>query len=217
MLERAADDGEVLDRVESRLPAGFGKLTPLGRAQYLEITTFLDGYLLHSQGDRMLMGNSVEGRFPFLDYRVAEFAAALPDRMKVRGLQEKYLLRKAVAPLLPDEIAARRKRPYRAPIVSAFVGSSAPEYVHELLDPGRLADVGLLDPEAVGRLRAKCEAAPERVGETDEMGLVGALSVMLLHDRLVAAPMLAEPAEARRVVVGATVRGHPFEPAVVAS
>ena len=217
VLERAADDGEVLDRVESRLPAGFGKLTPLGRAQYLEITTFLDGYLLHSQGDRMLMGNSVEGRFPFLDYRVAEFAAALPDRMKVRGLQEKYLLRKAVAPLLPDEIAARRKRPYRAPIVSAFVGSSAPEYVHELLDPGRLADVGLLDPEAVGRLRAKCEAAPEHVGETDEMGLVGALSVMLLHDRLVAAPMLAEPAEASRVVVGATVHGHPFESAVVAS
>jgi asparagine synthase (glutamine-hydrolysing) len=215
VLERAAGDGDVLDRVESRLPAGFGKLTPLGRAQYLEIMTFLDGYLLHSQGDRMLMGNSVEGRFPFLDYRVAEFAAALPDRMKVRGLQEKYLLRKAVAPLLPDEIAARRKRPYRAPIVSSFVGPGAPAYVSELLDPDRVADVGLLDADAVARLRAKCERAGERgVGETDEMGLVGALSVMLLHERLVAEPVLAETAAATRVVVGDTVRDRPSEAAL---
>ena len=83
-------------------------MTPLGRAQYLEIMTFLEGYLLHSQGDRMLMGNSIEGRFPFLDYRVAEFAAALPDEMKVRGLQEKYLLRKAV------ELRASGRRSRRA-------------------------------------------------------------------------------------------------------
>ncbi len=206
VLESAARHGDVLDRIVERLPDDFGELTPLGRAQYLEVMTFLDGYLLHSQGDRMLMGNSVEGRFPFLDYRVAEFAAGLPDRMKVRGLQEKYLLRKAVAPLLPEEIAARRKRPYRAPIVSSFVGPGAPDYVDELLDPARLADVGLLDGDAVARLRAKCEAAPERVGETDEMGLVGALSVMLLHDQLVAHPVLAETAEATRVVVGASVR-----------
>lgn len=216
VLERAAADGDVLDRVEARLPSGFGELTPLGRAQYLEIMTFLDGYLLHSQGDRMLMGNSVEGRFPFLDYRVAEFAAALPDRMKVRGLQEKYLLRKAVAPLLPDEIAARRKRPYRAPIVSSFVGPRAPEYVHELLDPNRVAAAGLLDADAVSRLRAKSEASPERVGETDEMGLVGALSVMLLHDRLVSNPTLAAPAVATRVVVGDTVRNRPSEHALAA-
>ncbi len=82
--------------------------------------------------------------------------------------------------------------------------------------PTRLRDVGLLDPDAVSRLVAKCEAAGEQgVGETDEMGLVGALSVMLLHDRLVARPGLAEPAEPTRVVVGASVRGH-SEPALVA-
>ena len=69
--------------------------------------------------------------------------------MKVRGLQEKYLLKKTVAPLLPPEISARRKRPYRAPIASAFVGPGAPEYVRELLDPERLRDVGLFDPDAI--------------------------------------------------------------------
>jgi len=214
LLDRAAGEGDVLKRVEERLPHGFEQLTALGQAQYLEIMTFLDGYLLHSQGDRMLMGHSIEGRFPFLDVRVAEFAAALPDEMKLRGLQEKYLLRKAVAPLLPAAIAARRKRPYRAPIASAFTGPHAPEYVREVLAPARLQEAGIFQPEAIGRLVRKCETADgQRVGETDEMGLVGAISTMLLHERFVARPTLAAPAKATRIVVGDSVRGSVPEPA----
>jgi asparagine synthase (glutamine-hydrolysing) len=214
VLDGAAREGDTLERVEARLPDGFGELTPLGKAQYLEILTFLDTYLLHSQGDRMLMGNSIEGRFPFLDYRVAEFAAALPDRMKIRGLEEKYLLRKAAEPLLPADISARRKRPYRAPIVSAFVGPQAPEYVRELLAPEHLRSVGIFSPEAVERLVQKCERpGAAGVGETDEMGLVGTISVMLLHDRFVERPTLAARAEPTRVVVGDQVRHVGAEPA----
>jgi asparagine synthase (glutamine-hydrolysing) len=207
VLDRAGRDGDVLERVQDRLPSGFEDLTPLGKAQYLEVMTFLDSYLLHSQGDRMLMGHSIEGRFPFLDYRVAEFAAALPDRMKLRGLEEKYLLRQVAAPLLPPEISARRKRPYRAPIASAFVGPRAPEYVREMLSGSRLRDAGIFDPDAVERLVHKCESAGESgVGETDEMGLVGMISVMLLHEQLVARPSLAEPREPTRFVVGDVVQ-----------
>jgi asparagine synthase (glutamine-hydrolysing) len=218
ILEHAALEGDSQARVEARLPEGFDELTPLGKAQYLEIMTFLDTYLLHSQGDRMLMGNSIEGRFPFLDYRVAEFAAALPDTLKVRGLEEKYLLRKAAEPFLPAEISARRKRPYRAPIVSAFVGPQAPDYVRELLDPEHLRAVGLVRPDAVARLVAKCEApGAAGVGETDEMGLVGTLSVLILHDRLVARPTLAPPAEPTRVVVGDQVRDSGPEPVSLAA
>jgi asparagine synthase (glutamine-hydrolysing) len=214
VLDRAAEEGDALERLRDRLPEGFDRLTPLGQAQYLEIMTFLDCYLLHSQGDRMLMGHSIEGRFPFLDFRVAEFAAALPDEMKLHGLQEKYLLRKATAPLLQAEIASRKKRPYRAPIVSAFVGPGAPEYVGELLEPRRLEDVGVFKPEAVGRLVRKCEAAGEAgVGETDEMALVGTISVMLLHDRLVARPTLAAPVEPTKMVVGDTVQPSAPRPA----
>ena len=161
----------------------------------------------------MLMGNSVEGRFPFLDFRVAEFAARLPDEMKLRGLQEKYLLRKAVAPFRPADIAARRKRPYRAPIVASFVGPRAPEYVGELLSPRCLSDVGVFQPDAVARLVRKCESADEHgVSETDEMGLVGTISVMLLHERLVAHPAVAAAAEPTRIVVGDAVRTSLREP-----
>jgi asparagine synthase (glutamine-hydrolysing) len=208
VVERGAERGDPAERIEARLPSWFGEMTPLGRAQYLEITTFLEGYLLHSQGDRMLMGHSIEGRFPFLDYRVAEFAASLPDALRLRGLTEKYLLRKAVEPRLPADIAARKKRPYRAPIVGAFVGADAPEYVGELLAQQRLEAAGLFSPEAVARLVRKCEAGAPRdaVSETDEMALVGVLSVMLLHERFVADPRPAEPLVPDRVVVGDEVR-----------
>jgi asparagine synthase (glutamine-hydrolysing) len=201
---RAADD--PLARLLHRLPPAFERFTPLGRAQYVEIQTFLEGYLLHSQGDRMLMGHSIEGRFPFLDYRVAEFAAALPDSLRLRGLEEKYALRRAVSTFLPEEVYARRKRPYRAPIGQVFVGSGAPEYVRELLAPERLREVGIFRPESVQRVVAKFEATGgTRVSETDEMALVGAISTMLLHEQFVARPALAAPARPTRVVVGATV------------
>lgn len=206
LRDAAAAAGDPLARVAACLPPSFGELTPLGRAQYLEITTFLDAYLLHSQGDRMLMGNSIEGRFPFLDHRVAEFAARLPDDLRLRGLEEKHLLRRAVAPLLPRQVWERRKRPYRAPIAAAFVGPDAPAYVRELLDDRAIADAGIFDPAAVARVRAKCEAnVATGLSETDEMALVGIVSTMLLHDRLVARPTLAEPLVPTRVVVGDAV------------
>ena len=58
---------------------------------------FSPGYILSSQSDRMAMAHSVEGRFPFLDYRVVEFAAKLPARLKMKVLNQKYLLKKAFA------------------------------------------------------------------------------------------------------------------------
>jgi len=209
VLERAAAEGDPAQRLIGRLPPAFENFSPLARAQYLEIRTFLQGYLLHSQGDRMLMGNSVEGRFPFLDHRLAEFAARLPDRMRLRGLREKHLLRKAVAPLLPPEIVRRDKRPYRAPILRAFVGPDAPEFVEELLSPEALSKAGCFQAKGVGRLLDKCQRNLERgVGEVDEMALVAVLSTMLLHRCLVEKPQLAAPARPTKLVQGA----GPFAP-----
>ena len=206
LLERAWEAGDPMERLIARLPEGFSGFSALGRAQYLEIRTFLQGYLLHSQGDRMLMGNSVEGRFPFLDHRLAEFASRLPDRMRLRGLEEKYLLRKAVRPILPRTIAKREKRPYRAPILRAFMVGAGKERFLPLLQHDTLARAGLFDPELVDRLVKKCERNIERgVSETDEMALVGVLSAMLLHEQFVESPRLAEPASPNREVRGATV------------
>lgn len=193
-------------RLSDRLPPYFRTMGPLGQAQYLEVITFMTGFLLHSQGDRMLMANSVEGRFPFLDVDVVEFAALLPERLRLRDLREKYLLRKALANVLPEEINRRPKRPYRAPILRAFFGEGAPDYVSELLSPERLETTGLFNTPAVIKLAEKATRYTETgLSESDEMGLVGVLSTMLLDDLMVKAPILAPPAVAKRVVLGDAV------------
>jgi asparagine synthase (glutamine-hydrolysing) len=149
----------------------------------------------------MLMGHSIEGRFPFVDYRLAELAGRLPDSMRLRGLREKYALRRVGERYLPAEIHSRPKIPYRAPIRDVFFGSHAPEYVDEMLRPERVAEAGVLEPAAVERIVAKFRTG-RTVSETDEMAVVGAISIMLLHERLVAKPELAPPLQATRVVVG---------------
>lgn len=203
-LLAAEEGGAPEERLLASLPDEFARWGPLGQAQYLEIRTFLQGYLLHSQGDRVLMGNSVEGRFPFLDRRLAGFAAGLPEQLRLRGLRDKYLLRQAVAPLLPAAILARPKLPYRAPIAAAFTGPGAPEYVRELLDPARLDATGLFDGARVARLLAKAEGIG--LGETDEMALVGALSTMLLHELMIERPTLAPAAVPDLTVVAGGAR-----------
>lgn len=185
-IQAAMASGDPAARFIAELPEGFDQLSGLSKAQHLEIHSFLEGYLLHTQGDRMLMGHSVEGRFPFLDHRLAEFAATVPDWMRLRGLTEKYLLRKAVGPLIPELIAKRPKRPYRAPILKAFVGPGAPDWVAELLSPEATLAAGVFDPRKVKALYDKCQKNIEAgVSETDEMALVGVLSTMWLDRHFV--------------------------------
>jgi asparagine synthase (glutamine-hydrolysing) len=162
------------------LPAGFPGWSSLAQAQYLEITTFLSPYLLSSQGDRVAMAHAVEGRFPFLDYRVVAFANRLPDEEKLLGLSEKWLLRRLGRQHLPPEIWTRRKRPYRAPIRRSFFHTGAPAYVAELLSERAVTASELFNPTAVVQLARKAESAPQ-VSEVEEMMLVGILSAQLLH------------------------------------
>jgi asparagine synthase (glutamine-hydrolysing) len=92
------------------LPAAYSRWDGLCQAQYLEAAYLLPGYILSSQGDRVAMAHSVEGRFPFLDHRVVEFAARLPPRLKMKALDEKHLLKRCASGLVPDSV---RRRPTR--------------------------------------------------------------------------------------------------------
>lgn len=166
------------------LPANFGGWNLLSRAQYLEIAGFMGSYLLCSQGDRVAMAHSVEGRFPFLDYRVAEFCGRLPSRLRLRGLRDKYLLRKLGATLLPAEIWNRPKKPYRAPIHRSFFNAKEAPYVRELLSAPAIRVSGLFNPLAVEKLVAKIDQG-QALGETDDMAVAGILSTQLVHQRFV--------------------------------
>ena len=78
-----------MQRIGRQLPQQFDAWSPLSKAQYLESTLFLSNYLLSSQGDRMAMANSIEGRFPFLDHRVVELAAQMPAKLRLKRTQRK--------------------------------------------------------------------------------------------------------------------------------
>jgi asparagine synthase (glutamine-hydrolysing) len=211
-----AEAGAPLSGLLDRLPRRARDLQPLDRAQYLEVVTFLEGYLLHSQADRMLMRHSVEGRFPYLDHRVAELAARLPARLRLLGLHEKVGLRKATAGLVPPEIRARKKWPYRAPIAGPMLSTAAGRELLERLDPQHVAAVGLFDAQSVSALTAKLTAQDAvKVSEVDEMALVGALSTMLLHEAFVASPSLAPPATPVKVVERTREPPGPIRHAVV--
>jgi asparagine synthase (glutamine-hydrolysing) len=207
----ALADYDSRPELDQLLDPDLASWDPLSQAQYLEVRTFLTPYLLSSQGDRMAMAHSVEGRFPFLDHRVVEFAGTIPYPMRMRGLSEKRMLKEAVRDLVPEDIWRRPKRPYRAPISEAFCGRDAPEYVAELLAPEAIRATGLFNPVAVSRLLAKCQSHPH-VSENDNMALVGVLSAQLWHENFIRSFNLGSVIERTDIVdIG---RDMPFAAAV---
>jgi asparagine synthase (glutamine-hydrolysing) len=166
------------------LPAPFASWSPLAQDQYLEKRTLLAGYLLSSQGDRMLMAHSVEGRFPFLDSNVIALANSLPDSYKLRALDEKHVLKRAAAGAVPADIVARKKQPYRAPDAAALINAS---YVDDMLCAPALRDAGVFEPQPVLQLLRKCRARMDgQFSNADNMALAGILSTQLLHHQLIA-------------------------------
>jgi asparagine synthase (glutamine-hydrolysing) len=202
-LRRAAQPVDVTARLLASLPEDFSRWSFLAQDQYLEVRTLLSGYLLASQGDRMLMGHSVEGRFPFLDAEVVELANSLPARYKLRVLDEKHVLKRSARGLIPDEILRRPKQPYRSPDALSFVGPGAPDWVQAVVDPAAVAAAGVFDPAAVERLWRKCQrvGGREQFSNADNMALVGVLSTGLLHQQLVQrTPERAPPPRFQTVV-----------------
>jgi asparagine synthase (glutamine-hydrolysing) len=168
--------------LEAQLPKAFNSWNPLGQAQYLESTLLLPGYILSSQGDRVAMAHSVEGRYPFLDYRVVQFASRLPARLKLKVLNEKYLLKRMAAGLIPESIRKRPKQPYRAPDGVCFFASKGAEWVHDVLSPSNIARHGLFDAPAVERLARKFREG-QAIGIRDNMAMVGVISTQLMADQ----------------------------------
>jgi asparagine synthase (glutamine-hydrolysing) len=175
---------DVLGELRASLPARYFGWSSLNQAAYLEMTTLLSPYLLSSQGDRMSMAHGVEGRFPFLDHRLFEFAAALPTGSRLRGLREKEILRRWASRILPPRIKERRKQPYRAPDSPSFFGPNAPEWVGDHLTADSLRRVGVFSPTSVDGLVRRCRSGLA-TGFRENQAIVGVLSTQLLHHQFI--------------------------------
>jgi asparagine synthase (glutamine-hydrolysing) len=175
-----------LDIYKNDLPEQFHRWHHLARAQYLESRSLLSGYLLSSQGDRVSAANSVEGRFPFLDHRVVEFAAQIPPLYKIFGLKEKFVLKKAMSEYLPPEIIDRVKQPYMAPDSNSFVQPDSPDYIADAFSETFLNKTGLFRPIPVQKLRQKCQRLSHaHLSFKDNMSFIGILSTQLLYDQYI--------------------------------
>jgi asparagine synthase (glutamine-hydrolysing) len=200
-MRRAIGERDVRAELLLAMPE-LRRWTPLAQDQCLEIRTLLAGYILASQGDRMLMAHSVEGRFPFLDVNVVALAASLPPEHKLRVLDEKHVLKRAAQGLVPEVILRRKKQPYRAPDALSFVGPGAPAWIDEALSEHRVAEAGVFEPAAVAQLLRKCRAAAagRPFSNADNMAFTGVLSTQLLHAALVARPVSSLPSEPKTLV-----------------
>jgi asparagine synthase (glutamine-hydrolysing) len=175
------DQYEVVRRM---LPEGFDNYDRLNKSQWLESSIFMSSYLLSSQGDRVAMANSVEGRYPFLDYRVMEFAAKLPPDFKMHGLNEKFILKRMMKNRLPESVLKRPKQAYRAPISSSFLSSPAREYVLNLLSEHDIKQTGLFSFSTVQKLQNKISSGT-LVTEMENMALSGIISSQIIYHQYI--------------------------------
>lgn len=136
------------------------------RRSYIDYKLRLSDHLLGEHGDRMFFSHSVEGRHPFLDKELLEFVITIPDKYKLNGVNEKYILKRAAEGIVPDKIIKRRKFPFQAPGMSAMIKKS-----EEVPFLGRemIARYGIFDPEYVQELT--------EIYRRDDFRLMGAYEI----------------------------------------
>ena len=142
-----ARDWSPFDRFRETL-APVAQLDPLSKALYFEAKTFLHGLLLVE--DKVSMAHSLEVRVPFLDNELVALAERIPSRLK-HGLEGKQLLRKAMAPLLPEGIVDKRKQGFSPPDQSWYRGPTM-DYLREILLDPRSLERGYFQPSYVRRV-----------------------------------------------------------------
>lgn len=136
------------------------------RRSYIDYKLRLSDHLLGEHGDRMFFSHSVEGRHPFLDAELLDFVVTIPDKYKLKGVNEKYILKKAGEGIVPDEILKRKKFPFQAPGMSAMIKKPAGI---DFLNDELLKKYGIFDVAYVNELK--------KVYSQEDFRLMGAYEI----------------------------------------
>ncbi len=140
------DAAEVFEAHAARA----GTDDPLALVQYLDLKTYLVGDI-NTKVDRASMAHSLEVREPLMDHELIEWLATLPTGLKVRGQQGKFLLKKAMEPMLPADVLYRPKMGFAVPLAQWFRGPLR-QRVRDAILGDRLAATGWFEPDALRRL-----------------------------------------------------------------
>jgi asparagine synthase (glutamine-hydrolysing) len=160
---------------------------PLSRMLYADTRFYLPGDNL-TKVDRMSMAHGLEARGPFLDHELIELAARIPSSIKFKGRRPKYILKKALEPLLPATILNRRKAGFNVP-VNTWLHGALGARAREILAPDRVAATDLFRAEAVSRLLD--EHAARRADHS--FAIWGLLCFQLWYERFIAAAQVRPP------------------------
>jgi asparagine synthase (glutamine-hydrolysing) len=174
-IEAAHDPDEELD-----LPDGFRAWHPFDQLQYVDLKLRMAD-LIVAQLDRETMAYSLEARVPFLDHVLLELCCTIPRRLRMRGLVEKDVLRRAMRGLLPDAIRLRRKRGTQSPVDEWLRAPLLPEVLERALSRERLAAHGYFDADEVRARLARHRAGEPTHGRT----LLAIAGVQVLHELFV--------------------------------
>jgi len=177
--------GPIYDRLLDDLDVP-GQMTGrhvVNQSLYLWDRTTLPGYILSILADRMEMAHSVEGRVPFLDHRVVEFARSLPVRQKINDGTEKYLLREALRPLLTTTIYKRQKHPFLAPPTFLQSGGRLHQLLQDTLRGPALGKIPFLRHNAIIGILDKVPEMTVAQKASWEAPLTALLSACILGDR----------------------------------
>jgi asparagine synthase (glutamine-hydrolysing) len=155
----------------------------VNQSLYLWSKTALVNYILRTLGDGMEMANSIEGRLPFLDHHLFEFARKLPLALKIKGTTEKYVLREAVKPLISETIYKRQKHPFVAPPLSRFSNSAADEALQDVLRSKNFASLPFFDRAKVLQLLDQLPTMKAEDRAAVDPVLMTAMSAAALHER----------------------------------
>lgn len=174
---------ELMHEINELMPININNISYDRRAQLLEMETLLSNYLLSSQGDRMTMANSVEGRYPYLGEEFTKKMAQLADTTKALGLSSKKILRLAAKDILPSEVVNRPKVAYQAPEAKSFIDhnyiSDEAQDLNERLD-----EFSIIRKKEFQGLNAKIsnEHSSSRLGFRENMAYIMAMSYKCLSD-----------------------------------
>jgi len=157
-----------------------GARQPLNRMLYVDTRFYLPNDML-VKVDRMTMAHGLEAREPFLDYRLVEFVASIPPRLKLRYLwHKKYLLKRCMAGRLPREIVWRKKQGFNVP-QACWIRGGLKTFVTDCLSPAKVREVGIIDPKPVEQLLR--EHFAERADNSHQIWCL--LTLVLWWDRFI--------------------------------
>lgn len=193
----APNSHSILDEWRSAFQTRVQDQPALHQMQYIESHTRMIDFI-NMEVDRLSMAHSIEARAPFLDYRLWEFCASLPARMKSKGALEKSLLRDAASDVLPPTVTRRRKQGLAAPHRMWLKRTRLPDWAEEALSRQALAANGYFVPEHVASLRASHIAAHADHSRI----LMGILTTQLWHAQFLEQGFILPPGRCLRASNG---------------